>query len=183
LLANGHGWHKPILTKKEIDKMSKRTSANDHNPKSHNDKSRAVGTARREADVHVQLENLVRRLYFGAKCGNAAAEHNLANVGVIEMVQGHVAGQMREGDNYWEDSRWEITELGGRIKLTDLKRIILRDPPLAIAIRDAEDEARDVAVRGEDPAFFGYVTTHKRILAHLNERVERIRAAQNLDAQ
>jgi hypothetical protein len=183
LLANGHGWHKPILTKKEIDKMSKRTSANDHNPKSHNDKSRAVGTARREADVHVQLENLMRRLYFGAKCGNAAAEHNLANVGVIEMVQGHVAGQMREGDNYWGDSRWEITELGGRIKLTDLKRIILRDPPLAIAIRDAEDEARDVAVRGEDPAFFGYVTTHKRILAHLNERVERIRAAQNLDAQ
>jgi hypothetical protein len=158
--------------------MSKSTCANDHDPKSHNQKSRAVGTARREADVHVQLENLMRRLYFSAKCGNAAAEHNLENVGIIEMVQGHVAGQMREGDNYWGDSRWELTELGGHTKLTHLKRIILRDPPLAIAIRDAEDEARDVAARGEDPAFFGYVTIHKRILAHLSERVERIRAAQ-----
>jgi hypothetical protein len=163
--------------------MSKSTSANDHNPRSHNDKSRADGTARRDGDVHEQLESLMRRLYFGAKCGNAAAEHNLANVGVIKMVQGHVAGQMRRGDNYWGDCRWELTELGRRTKLTDLKRIILREPPLAIAIRDAEDEATDVAVRGEDPAFFGYVTIHKRILAHLNERVERIRAARNLDAQ
>jgi hypothetical protein len=155
--------------------MSKRSNANDMSP---GDKSRSNVVSGEGSSADMQLEELMRHLYFSAKCGNAAAEHNLENAGVTEIVQGHVAGKMREGDNYWGDCRWQLSELGKRTKLTDLKDTILRDPPLEIAMLDAEDEAKDVAARTENPVVLGYVTVHKRILAHLNEIVERIRAAQ-----
>jgi hypothetical protein len=164
--------------KKDI--MTKHTRANNIRPTPRDDKTRTNATTRRDSDIDVQLENLMRRLYFSAKCGNAAAEYNLEKAGVIEMTQGHAAGQMQMGDNHWGDYRWDLTELGNRTKLTDLERIILRDPPLEIALRDAEYEAADVAERCRDPECFGYVTLHKRILSHLDERAERIRAAQNL---
>jgi hypothetical protein len=141
---------------------------------------RMVGKSkiRRKDASDRKVSNLMSRLYFDAKCGNAAAEYNLEKAGMIEMIFDQAAGEMRDGDNYWNDIRWMLTELGRRTKLIDLKRVILRDPPLAIALRDAEDEAADVAARCEDPDCFGYDKVHRRILAHLNERVERIRAAQ-----
>jgi hypothetical protein len=126
-----------------------------------------------------KVADLMTRLYFDAKCGNAAAEYNLEKAGMIEMIFDQVAGEMRWGDNFWNDLRWMLTELGRRTKLIELKRIILRDPPLDIALRDAEYEATDVAERCWDPEGLGYVMLHNRILIHLDERVERIRAAQN----
>jgi hypothetical protein len=97
---------------------------------------------------------------------------------MIAVSFGHVAGEMRYGDNYWEDTRWMLTELGKRTSMAQLRRIVVRDPPLDIALRDAEDEARDVAddcggCEPDDPDLL----MHRRILAHLRDRVERIRAA------
>src|SRR6516162_5822834 len=46
-----------------------------------------------------RLDELISRLYWDAKCGRAAAEYNLEKAGLIEMISGHVAGQMRDGDN------------------------------------------------------------------------------------
>jgi hypothetical protein len=85
---------------------------------------------------------------------------------------------MRDGDNSWEDTRWMVTELGKRTSMPELKRIVLRDPPLDVALRDAEEEACDVAddcggCEPDDPILL----MHERILAHLRDRVERIRAA------
>jgi hypothetical protein len=132
-----------------------------------------------------KVSGLMSRLYLDAKCGQAAAEYNLEKAGMIEMIFDQVAGEMRHGDNFWNDIRWMVTGLGRRTKLGELKRIILRDPPLEIAVRDAEDETTEVADRCGDLLYFGFDTgpLHKRILAHLEERVERIRAAQSLDAQ
>jgi hypothetical protein len=140
---------------------------------------------RRKSALDRKISDLMSRLYFDAKCGRAAAEYNLEKAGMIEMIFDQIAGEMRNGDNYWDDIRWMLSELGRRTKLSELRRIILRDPPLEIALRDAEDEAAEVAERCEDPVFFGLdtVALHERILAHLDERVERIRAAQNLDIQ
>ena len=54
----------------------------------------------------------------------------------------------------------------------------MRDPPLEIALGDAMNEARDVAdncggCEPDDP----FLLDHRRLLAHLLDRVERIRAA------
>ena len=84
-------------------------------------------------------------LYWEAKCGRAAAEYNLKKAGMIETISGHVAGQMRDGDNFWDDIRWTLTERGRRAGMADLQRVILSDPPLEIALWDAQDEAADVA--------------------------------------
>jgi hypothetical protein len=125
-----------------------------------------------------KLDRLISRLYWDAKCGRAAAEYNLKNAGMIEMICGHVAGQMRDGDNFWDDLRWTLTERGRCTSMADLQRIILCDPPLEIALWDAKDEAADVAgsCGGEpgDPI----LVTHERILAHLEKRAERILAAE-----
>jgi hypothetical protein len=125
-----------------------------------------------------KLDELISRLYWDAKCGRAAAEYNLENAGMIEMISGHVAGQMRDGDNFWDDLRWTVTERGRRTSMADLQRIILCDPPLEIALWDAKDEAADVAgdCGGElgDPILMN----HQRILDHLEERAERILAAE-----
>ena len=74
------------------------------------------------------------RLFYSSKVGWAAAELNLEKAGLIEMIQGHRAGLMREGlDNMWCDLRWR------------LECAMLPDPVLEIAEWDAEYEANDVA--------------------------------------
>jgi hypothetical protein len=125
------------------------------------------------------LEKLISSLYWDAKCGRAAAEYNLEEAGMIEMISGHVAGQMREGDNFWDDLRWTVTERGRWTGMADLERIILRDAPLEIALWDAKDEAADVAggCGGCEPGD-SFLLKHQRILAHLEERAERILAAE-----
>jgi hypothetical protein len=126
------------------------------------------------------LEKLILRLYWDAKCGRAAAEYNLKEAGKIEMLSGHVAGQMRDGDNFWDDCRWTVTERGRSTGMAELELIILRDPPLEIALWDAKDEAADVAdgcgggCEPRDP----FLLKHQRILAHLEKRAERILAAE-----
>jgi hypothetical protein len=63
--------------------------------------------------------------------------------------------------------------------MADLERIILRDPPLEIALWDAKDEAADVADGcggGCEPGH-SFLLKYQRILAHLEERAERILAA------
>jgi hypothetical protein len=126
-----------------------------------------------------KIDGLISRLYWDAKCGRAAAEYNLEKAGIIEMISGHVAGQMRDGDNFWDDLRWMVTERGRRTSMADLQRIILCNPPLEIALSDAKDEAADVAgdcgaCEPGDPI----LVKHQRILAHLEKRAERILAAE-----
>jgi hypothetical protein len=41
-----------------------------------------------------KVENLMLDLYFRGQVGWAAAEYNLEKAGLIEMIQGHRAGQM-----------------------------------------------------------------------------------------
>jgi hypothetical protein len=122
-----------------------------------------------------KIDRLISRLYWEAKCGRAAAEFNLKEAGMIKMTSGHIAGQMRDGDNFWDDCRWTVTERGRCTSMADLQRIIVRDPPLEIALWDAKDEATDVAggcggCQTGDPI----LAAHQRILLHLEKRVERI---------
>jgi hypothetical protein len=127
-----------------------------------------------------KIDKLISRLYWDAKCGRAAAEYNLKKAGMIEMISGHVAGQMRDGDNFWDDCRWTSTERGRSTSMAELQRIVLSDPPLEIALWDAQDEAVDVAggcggaCEPGDPI----LANHQRILAHLEKRAERILAAE-----
>jgi hypothetical protein len=64
---------------------------------------------------------------------------------MIEMISGHVAGLMRYCDNFWDDLRWPLTDLGRRTSNKQLAQIMMRDPPLDVARWDADDEAEDVA--------------------------------------
>jgi hypothetical protein len=61
----------------------------------------------------------------------------------------------------------------------ELQRIMLRDPPLEIALADMELEAEDVADNcgGCEPGD-ELLLEHKRILDHLRMRVERIAATE-----
>jgi hypothetical protein len=127
------------------------------------------------------LEAFMRDLCFDAECGRVAAEYNLEKVGIIKMVQGFVAGEMGERDNWWDDLRWELTNLSMRTSMAEARKIILRDPPLEIALWDAMFEARDIAescggCEPNDP----WLLAHRAILAHLLDRVERIRAAERI---
>jgi hypothetical protein len=126
-----------------------------------------------------KLDELISRLYWDAKCGRAAAEYNLEKAGIIEMISRHVAGQMRDGDNFWDDLRWTATKRGRRTSMADLQCIILLDPPLEIALWDAKDEAADVAggCGGCEPGNL-FLLKHQRILGHLEKRAERILAAE-----
>jgi hypothetical protein len=125
-----------------------------------------------------KIDALMSRLYHDAMCGRAAAEYNLEKADVIEMLSGHVAGQMRDGDNFWDDLRWTVTERGRRTSMADLQRIILCDPPLEIALWDAKDEAADVAGGcGDCEPGDPFLVKHQGILAHLEKR-ERILAAE-----
>jgi hypothetical protein len=53
-------------------------------------------------------------LVYGGHAGWAAAEFNLIEAELIEMIQGHQPCLMREGDNGWMDLRWTLTDLGRR---------------------------------------------------------------------
>jgi hypothetical protein len=136
-------------------------------------------SARKNSVLDRNVADLMSRLYFDAKCGRAAAEYNLEKAGMIEMIFGHVAGQMGDGDNFWDDIRWTLTERGRCTSMAKLQRIILRDPPLEIALWDVKDEADDVAgdCGGSEPGG-PFPATHYRILAHLSIRTERILAAE-----
>jgi hypothetical protein len=122
-----------------------------------------------------KIDELISRLYWDAKCGRAATECNLGKAGMIEMIPGHVAGQLRDGDNFWDDLRWTVTERGRCTGMADLERIMLRDPPLEIALWDAQEEAADVAggCGGCEPGD-SFLLKHQRILTHLEKRAERI---------
>jgi hypothetical protein len=128
-------------------------------------------------DLDSKVGMLMLDLYFDAKCGLGAAEYNLEKAGMIRMIQQHVAGESRDGDNGWTDLRWTLTERGRRASVADLSDIMLRDPPLKIALSDADLEAADVANNcGNCPPGDKYLRIHKRILAHLKMRIQRIRS-------
>ena len=124
-----------------------------------------------------KLERLMLDLYFGGRVGWAAAEYNLQEEGLIEMIQGHRAGQMStdNGDNDWCDCRWTLTERGKRASMARWERVMLLDPPLEIAEWDAEAEANDIATDCggcdvDDP----WLAIHRRNLVNLDKRAERI---------
>jgi hypothetical protein len=142
--------------------MSKRTNANDRNPTSRSQNNRAIG----------ELERLVLALHADGKCGRGAAEYNLVKAGAIEAASAHVPGHLREDDVFFEHSEWKLTEVGKRASTNTLRSIILQDPPNAMF------EARDVGdncggCEHDDPLLLD----HRRLLALLLDRVERIRAA------
>jgi hypothetical protein len=89
---------------------------------------------------------LTQDLYYDLKCGYGAAEYNLVQAGMIEMIFGHTAGKYHEGDNAWTDGRWTVTQRGGQASMAELERIIVQDPPLGIALADMELEAEDVVL-------------------------------------
>jgi hypothetical protein len=124
-----------------------------------------------------KVAHLMADLFYAARCGWAGAEYNLEKAGMIEMLFDHVAGHVDDGDCFWADIRWTLTDRGRRASMAQLERIIVRDPPLKVALWDAEDEANYLAgdcahCKPGDPT----LVTHKRILAHLEQRVERILA-------
>jgi hypothetical protein len=110
-----------------------------------NDTDLNARTSSPNSALDQKIDELISGLYWDAKCGRAAAEYNLEKAGMIEMISGHVAGQVRDGDNFWDDLRWTVTERCRRTSMPDLQRIILCGPPLEIALWDAKDEAADVA--------------------------------------
>jgi hypothetical protein len=123
-----------------------------------------------------EVADLANNLYYAARAGRAAAEHNLAAAGMIEMIGGHVAGLMRYGDNFWDGLRWTLTDLGRRTSNEQLAQIVTRDPPLDVARWDADDEADDVAGNcGNEDDDSPMLATHRRIADFLAERVDRIR--------
>jgi hypothetical protein len=124
------------------------------------------------------LELLVLDLHADGKCGRAAAEYNLVKAGALEVASEHVPGHLRDNDVVFEHSEWKLTELGRTANTETLTGIILRDPPLEIALWDAMNEARDVGDNcggcgPDDPLLL----EHRRLLANLLDRVEHIRAA------
>ena len=124
------------------------------------------------------LERVVLDLHADGECGRAAAEYNLVKAGAIEVASGHVPGHLREDDVFFEHSEWKLAELGRSASTDTLRSIILQDPPLEIPLWDAMFEARDVGdncggCEPDDPLLL----EHRRLLAHLLDRVERIRAA------
>jgi hypothetical protein len=143
-----------------------------------NDTDLNARTSSPNSALDQKIDELISGLYWDAKCGRAATEYNLKKAGMIEMISGHVAGQMRDGDNFWDDCRWTSTERGRCTSMADLQRIILSDPPLDIAVWDAEDEAADVAGGCGGGPGDPILANHQRILAHLEKRAERIHAAE-----
>jgi hypothetical protein len=153
--------------------MFNSTIMNHNYPTSRDNKSRT--------DKTIELGRFVFDLHSDGKCGRAAAEYNLVKAGAIEVASGHVPGHLRDDDVFFEHSEWKLTEMGKRASTDTLRRIILRDPPLEIALWDAMFEARDIAescggCEPNDPL----VLQQRNILAHLLDRVERIRAAERV---
>jgi hypothetical protein len=132
---------------------------------------------RKKDGLDWKVADLMGKLYSDAQCGCRGPEYNLESAGLIEMLFGHVAGHVDDGDYFWDDVRWTLTDRGRRASVAKLERIIVRDPPLEIALWDAEDEANDLASdRVHCKPGDATLMTHHRILAHLERRVERILA-------
>jgi hypothetical protein len=102
-------------------------------------------TNKRRTGEEIALESFVLGIHAEGKCGRAAAEYNLVKAGAIEVASGHVPGHLRGDNVFFEHSGWKLTELGKCASEAALTKIILRDPPLEIALWDALSEARDVA--------------------------------------
>jgi hypothetical protein len=119
------------------------------------------------------LDDLMWDLYFASRIGMGAAEYILEKAGIIEMDQGHVAGIFIEGrSNGWCDCRWILTDSGRRADKAQLESIMLADPRLEIAVRDAELEASIIADMA-DCEGDGALDGHRRNLVALNERAQR----------
>lgn len=135
---------------------------------------------RPERKLEEALNNLIGQLYESARCGEGGAEFNLVRDGYIEMIQNHVAGLWRETHNWWRDCRWAITAKGQRASTAELTKSILRDPPLEVAQADADEEADIIEAWCPDSSDLDNWddTADRRVKwAHLNARVERIKAA------
>jgi hypothetical protein len=122
------------------------------------------------------VEKLMLDLVFGGHAGWAAAEFNLVEAGLIEMIQGHQPGLMREGDNGWMDVRWTLTDLGRRTRKARFELVMKADPPLWAAEQDAEAEAQDYQQNFADGDPDDYWTAiHRHMSIRLDKRAERIR--------
>jgi hypothetical protein len=140
-------------------------------------KRRTNATTQNDTAVS-ELKHFVMELYCDGRCGCAAAEYNLVKAGAIEVASKHVPGHLREDQTFFFDSKWKLTELGERAGTAPLTSIILQDAPLEIALWDAMSEARNVSrncggCEPNDP----FLLQRRRMLAHLLERVDRVRAA------
>ena len=69
---------------------------------------------RKKNGLDWKVADLMADLYLDARCGWAGAEYNLEKAGMIEMLFGHVAGQVDDGDCFWDDVRWTLTDRGRR---------------------------------------------------------------------
>jgi hypothetical protein len=122
------------------------------------------------------VEKLMLDLVYGGHAGWAAAEFNLVEAGLIEMIQGHQPCLMREGDNAWMDLRWTLTDLGRRTRKARFELVMKSDPPLWAAEQDAEEEAQDYQQNFADGDPDDYWTAiHRHMSIRLDKRAERIR--------
>jgi hypothetical protein len=120
------------------------------------------------------LDKLMLDLVYAGETGWATAEFNLAKAGLIEMIQGHEPGLMREGDNGWADLRWTLSDLGRRTRKARLERVMKADPPLWVAEQDADEEAQDYQQTfAHDPDSY-WAATHRYMSNNLDKRAERI---------
>jgi hypothetical protein len=137
----------------------------------------------RQRNREGRVEELMSELYFSARVGLAAAEYNLEKAGLIEMIYGHRAGHLGTNgfEQSWCDCRWTLSDRGRRTSMARLERVMLRDPPLAIAEWDAEDEANDIATNFADcdPDDF-WLVIHRRISVGLDKRAERVHLRSSL---
>jgi hypothetical protein len=124
------------------------------------------------------IELFVLDLHSDAKCGLGSGGVQSCEGGCDRGGLRTCARNLRDDDVFFEHSRWKLTEPGRSASTDTLRSIILQDPPLEIALWDAMFEARDVGdncwgCEPDDPL----LSEHRRLLAHLLDRVERIRAA------
>jgi hypothetical protein len=125
---------------------------------------------------NTSLATLMADLVYAGHAGWAAAEFNLVKTGLIEMIQGHVAGLMRKDDNYWCDLRWTLTDRGRSTRAARFERVMKADPPLWVAEQDAEEEAHDYRRLAEElDGDEEWVARHRHMSIKLEKRAERIR--------
>jgi hypothetical protein len=142
-------------------------------------------TARRKLNCDEAYEHLGSLMFDlchnenATTCGWGAAEFNLAVDGYIEMIQGFTAGiQRRDDDNWWCDCRWEISEKEMRASDAELTRVMLLDPPLAVAQADVDLVALTIAEECPDEGNLDdweETAALRAKLARLNATVERIK--------
>ncbi len=78
-------------------------------------------SGRKNSVLDSKVAELMTSLYNDARCGRAAAEYNLEKAGMIEMIFGHVAGRMRDCDNFWDDTRWSSPNAAGVLARLSLR--------------------------------------------------------------